>query len=58
MSYDLVTLRRGPDRQHTYPLVESSDRFVVHSNTSLPGGSAARASQGGILDGQHDSTMD
>jgi hypothetical protein len=44
MHRDTVALRRGPNAKQTYSLVESPNRFVVHFKTSLPGGSAAKAS--------------
>lgn len=43
MNRDTITLRRGPDAQDTYRLVESENRFVVHFKTNLPGGTAAKS---------------
>lgn len=40
-----IQLRRGPsgDARDSYTLVESDSRFVVHFQTDLPGGSAAKS---------------
>jgi subtilisin family serine protease len=38
-----IQLRRGPSAQDTYGLVESDSRFVVHFQSDLPGGSAAKS---------------
>ena len=43
MNGSTITLRRGPDAQDTYSLVESDNRFVVHFKTNLPGGTAAKS---------------